>query len=134
MPQMAMECQTFLGVAVVQQEPSATNQAREEVNQAGDNTVIRHDGQQINSNSEDDQATDCDTHRCMAPGSNEENPAAARLFEVMSMPLEDIAQHHNRMNAGENTEKDVERHMTEWKAPHQNTWNGRLEEARKAAM
>jgi ABC-type proline/glycine betaine transport system substrate-binding protein len=112
------------GGAVAQQEPSATNYAREEVNRAGDHTVIRHDGQPIDGNSDDDQTTGCDTHRCMAPGSHGENPAAARLFEVMSMPLEDIAQQHNRMNAGENTEKDVECHMAEWKAPHHNTWNG----------
>jgi glycine betaine/proline transport system substrate-binding protein len=63
-----------------------------------------------------------------------ENPAAARLFQVMSIPLEDIARQNNRMNEGENTEKDVERHVTEWKTSHQETWEGWLEEARKAAM
>jgi glycine betaine/proline transport system substrate-binding protein len=64
----------------------------------------------------------------------EKNPAAAKLFEVMSIPLEDIAQQNNKMNEGENTEKDVERHVTEWKQSHQDTWDGWLEAARKAAM
>jgi glycine betaine/proline transport system substrate-binding protein len=63
-----------------------------------------------------------------------ENPAAARLFKVMSIPLEDIARQNSRMNAGENTQKDIERHVTEWKASHQDTWEGWLQEARKAAM
>ena len=54
-----------------------------------------------------------------------------RLFEVMSVPLEDIAKQNNRMNEGENTEKDVERHVTEWKKSHQDTWEGWLEEARQ---
>jgi glycine betaine/proline transport system substrate-binding protein len=63
-----------------------------------------------------------------------DNPAAARLFKVMSIPLEDISRQNNRMYAGENTEEDIERHVTEWVALHQDTWNGWLDEARKAAM
>jgi len=62
-----------------------------------------------------------------------ENPAAAKMFQVMSIPLEAIARQNNRMNAGENTQKDIERHVTEWIALNQDTWNGWLEEARKAA-
>ena len=63
----------------------------------------------------------------------EKNPAAKRLFEVMSIPLDDIARQNNRMFAGENTEKDVERHVTEWIAVNKDTWEGWLAEARKAA-
>ena len=62
------------------------------------------------------------------------NPAVAQLFKVMSIPLEDIARQNNRMNAGENTQKDVERHVSEWKALHQETWEAWLASARKAAM
>lgn len=75
-----------------------------------------------------------DIQVCASKTFLKENPAAARLFEVMSIPLEDIALQNNRMNAGENTEKDVERHVTEWKALNQETWEGWLAEARKAAM
>lgn len=63
----------------------------------------------------------------------EKNPSAKRLFEIMSIPLEDIARQNNRMFAGENTERDVERHVTEWIAVNKETWDGWLAEARKAA-
>jgi glycine betaine/proline transport system substrate-binding protein len=63
----------------------------------------------------------------------EKNPAAKRMFEVMSVPLADIARQNNRMFAGENTEKDVERHVTEWIAVNKDTWEGWLAEARKTA-
>jgi len=63
-----------------------------------------------------------------------DNTAAARMFEVMSIPLEDISRQNNRMYAGENTESDIERHVTEWVALHADTWKGWLDEARKAAM
>lgn len=61
------------------------------------------------------------------------NPAAKKLFEVMSIPLEDIAVQNNRMFGGENTEKDIERHVTEWIALHEDTYNQWLEAARAAA-
>jgi len=63
----------------------------------------------------------------------DKNPAAKRLFEVMSIPLEDIALQNNRMFGGENTEKDIERHVSEWIALNKDKWDGWLEEARKAA-
>jgi len=63
----------------------------------------------------------------------DKNPAAKRLFEVMSIPLEDIALQNNRMFGGENTEKDIERHVSEWIALNKDKWEDWLEEARKAA-
>jgi glycine betaine/proline transport system substrate-binding protein len=62
-----------------------------------------------------------------------ENPAARKLFEIMSIPLEDIARQNNRMFAGENTEEDVERHVSEWIALNKATWDQWLAEARAAA-
>ena len=38
------------------------------------------------------------------------------------------------MFAGENTEEDIERHVTEWIALHQDTWNGWLDQARMAVQ
>lgn len=61
------------------------------------------------------------------------NPAAAKMFAVMSIPLEDIARQNNRMNAGENTQDDIERHVTEWIALNKATWDGWLSMARMAA-
>ena len=63
----------------------------------------------------------------------EKNPAAKKLFEVMSIPLADIASQNNRMFDGENTEEDIARHVDEWIAGHKATWEGWLAEARKAA-
>lgn len=61
------------------------------------------------------------------------NPAAKRLFEVMSIPLEDIAKQNNRMFAGENSQEEIEQHATEWIALNKDKWESWLAEARKAA-
>ena len=60
------------------------------------------------------------------------NPAAKRLFEVMSIPLEDIAKQNNRMFAGENSQEEMEQHVTEWIALNKDKWESWLAEARKA--
>ena len=64
----------------------------------------------------------------------EENPAAKRLFELMSIPLADIAKQNNRMFAGENKQEDIEQHVTEWIALNKDKWDSWLAEARKAKM
>lgn len=60
------------------------------------------------------------------------NPAAKRLFEVMSIPLEDIAKQNNRMFNGENSQEDIERHVTEWIDLNKEIWEGWFKEARAA--
>ena len=62
-----------------------------------------------------------------------DNPAATKMFEIMSIPFADIAAQNAKMFEGENTEADIERHVNEWIALNQDTWNGWLAEARKAA-
>ena len=62
------------------------------------------------------------------------NPAAKRFFELFTLPLEDINAQNTRMNEGEKSDKDIERHADEWIADNQETWNMWLEEARNAAM
>ncbi len=64
----------------------------------------------------------------------ENNPAAAKLFEVMSIPLEDIFEQNNRMNMGEDSQADIDRHAREWAEAHQEMWNDWLEQARQAAQ
>lgn len=61
------------------------------------------------------------------------NPAAEKFFEVFTLPLSDINEQNTRMNEGEKSQKDIERHVDEWIAKNQTTWNGWLDEARKAA-
>ncbi|ACL03418.1 Substrate-binding region of ABC-type glycine betaine transport system [Desulfatibacillum aliphaticivorans] len=61
-----------------------------------------------------------------------ENPAAKRFFELFTLPLIDINEQNTRMNEGEKSAKDIEKHANEWIAKNQDTWNGWIEEARKA--
>lgn len=62
-----------------------------------------------------------------------ENPAAKKLFEVFQISVSDISAQNSKMKDGENTMEDIERHADEWIAANAETWNGWLEQARKAA-
>jgi len=61
------------------------------------------------------------------------NPAARRLFEVMTIPVADVNAQNNLMFEGENSWKDIERHVDEWIKNNRSKWESWLEEARKAA-
>jgi len=63
----------------------------------------------------------------------EKNPAAQKFFEVFTLPLKDINEQNTKMNEGEKSQKDIERHVSEWIAKNQQKWNGWLEAARMAA-
>ncbi len=62
-----------------------------------------------------------------------DNPAAARFFEVFTLSLADINEQNNRMNEGEKSAKDIDRHVDEWIANNQQKWDSWLDAARKAA-
>ena len=62
------------------------------------------------------------------------NPAAKKFFEVFTLPLGDINAQNTLMQEGEKSQKDIERHVKAWITKNQETWNGWLEAARKAAM
>lgn len=62
------------------------------------------------------------------------HPAAAKLFSIMKLASNDISAQNLRMRDGEKTEKDILRHTESWIMGHQETFNGWLTEARKAAM
>jgi glycine betaine/proline transport system substrate-binding protein len=64
----------------------------------------------------------------------EANPAAKKFFEVFTLPLLDINAQNTRMNEGEKSQKDIEKHVAEWIAKNTDKWNGWLAEARKAAQ
>jgi glycine betaine/proline transport system substrate-binding protein len=63
----------------------------------------------------------------------EKNPAARKLFEVASIPLQDIFAQNAKMQGGENKAADIERHADEWIAKNRDMYDGWLAEARKAA-
>ncbi len=62
------------------------------------------------------------------------NPAAKKFFELFSLPLGDINAQNAKMENGEKSQKDIERHAQEWISAHQDKWNSWLDAARKAAM
>ncbi|WP_291118461.1 glycine betaine/L-proline ABC transporter substrate-binding protein ProX [Hydrogenophaga sp.] len=63
----------------------------------------------------------------------EQNPAAARLFEVMALPVADINAQNLRMREGQNKPQDVERHTDAWIKAHQKTFDGWVAQALAAA-
>ena len=63
----------------------------------------------------------------------EANPAARKLFEVMRIPLEDIAAQNALMFEGEDSEEDLARHADGWIAENREQFEQWLEEARAAS-
>jgi glycine betaine/proline transport system substrate-binding protein len=63
----------------------------------------------------------------------EKNPAAAKLFEIMVLPIGDISSQNRRLNDGENRQQDIERHTDGWIKGHQKTFDGWIAQAMAAA-
>lgn len=63
----------------------------------------------------------------------EANPAAAKLFEVMSLSVNDVSAENMMIRQGEDSRKDIMAHTQAWIDAHQKTFNGWLEAARAAA-
>jgi len=61
-----------------------------------------------------------------------ENPAARKFFEVFELPLADINAQNTRMEDGEKSQADIERHAQEWIKANQVQWDGWLAAARAA--
>jgi glycine betaine/proline transport system substrate-binding protein len=62
-----------------------------------------------------------------------ENPALERLFDLVEIPLLDIAAQNARMIEGEDDLTDIIRHADEWIADNRDTVDGWLAEALAAA-
>ncbi len=50
------------------------------------------------------------------------NPGAKKLFEIMSVPFSDITKQNEKMFEGEDTQKDIEKHVTEWIRNNKDKW------------
>jgi len=61
------------------------------------------------------------------------NPAAVKLFEVMTLPLADINAQNERMRSGENAQADIARHTAGWITFHQAEFDGWIAQALAAA-
>ena len=63
----------------------------------------------------------------------EKNPAAAKLFEVMQLPVADINAQNLAMKNGQKQSADIERHVDGWIRAHQKTFDGWVDSAKAAA-
>jgi len=63
----------------------------------------------------------------------ENNPAAKEFFKLFTLPLADINEQNTRMQDGEKSKEDIDRHVKEWIAKNQTKWDSWLAAARKAA-
>lgn len=63
----------------------------------------------------------------------EENPAAAKLFAIMKLPVSDINAQNLRMRQGENSTAAINRHVDAWIKAHQATFDGWIQQALEAA-
>ncbi|MCP4749935.1 MAG: glycine betaine/L-proline ABC transporter substrate-binding protein ProX [Proteobacteria bacterium] len=61
------------------------------------------------------------------------NPAIKTFFSVFTVPLGDINEQNTKMKDGENTAEDIEKHVDQWIAKNQATWDKWLEQARAVA-
>ncbi|WP_460480119.1 glycine betaine/L-proline ABC transporter substrate-binding protein ProX [Comamonas humi] len=62
----------------------------------------------------------------------DKNPAAAKLFEVMRLPVGDINAENLAMKNGQNKPADIERHTDAWIKAHQKTFDGWIAQAQAA--
>lgn len=59
----------------------------------------------------------------------EKNPAAARLFSVMQLPIADINAQNAMMHAGKSSEADIQGHVDGWIKAHQAQFDGWIKTA-----
>ncbi|HEX4502080.1 MAG TPA: glycine betaine/L-proline ABC transporter substrate-binding protein ProX [Scandinavium sp.] len=62
----------------------------------------------------------------------EKNPAAAKLFSVMQLPIGDINAENAMMHEGHASEADIQGHVDGWIAAHQQQFDGWLKQAMAA--
>ncbi len=63
----------------------------------------------------------------------EANPAAAKLFAIMKLSINDVNAENMMMTKGENSEKDIEAHANGWIKAHQKLFNSWVAQAKAAA-
>ena len=63
----------------------------------------------------------------------ENNPAAAKLFEIMKLPINAVSAENMMISNGEDSLKDIERHADLWIKANQKTFNQWIEQAKQAA-
>ncbi|WP_428776305.1 glycine betaine/L-proline ABC transporter substrate-binding protein ProX [Vibrio sp.] len=64
----------------------------------------------------------------------EANPAAAKLFEIMKVNINDVSAENMMMSQGKNSAADIEAHANGWIKANQDLFNSWIAEAKQAAM
>ncbi|KJR21230.1 glycine betaine ABC transporter substrate-binding protein [Vibrio navarrensis] len=64
----------------------------------------------------------------------EQNPAAAKLFAIMQVNINDVSAQNMMMSQGKNRSADIEAHVDGWIKAHQKQFDAWVEAAKKAAM
>ncbi|PWI33961.1 proline/glycine betaine ABC transporter substrate-binding protein ProX [Vibrio albus] len=64
----------------------------------------------------------------------DKNPAAAKLFEIMKLNINDVSAQNMMMSQGNNSSADIEAHVNGWIKAHQKQFNAWVDEAKEAAM
>ncbi len=62
------------------------------------------------------------------------NPAARAVFELAELDINEISAQNKKMRDGEDSLDDIARHVDEWIAANQDTFNSWVEAGKKAAM
>ncbi len=63
-----------------------------------------------------------------------ENPAAAKLFEIIKLNINDVSAQNMMMSQGKNSVADIESHVSGWIKANQSQFDAWVDEAKKAAM
>lgn len=63
----------------------------------------------------------------------QDNPAAAKLFEIMKLNINDVSAQNMRMSQGQNTQKDIENHANGWIKAHHKLFEQWIAQAKQAA-
>ncbi|MFD2230105.1 glycine betaine/L-proline ABC transporter substrate-binding protein ProX [Alkalimarinus sediminis] len=63
----------------------------------------------------------------------EQNPAAAKLFEIVKLPINAVSAENMLISAGEDSQKQIGQHAKNWIKANQSVFDGWINEAKKAA-
>ncbi|WP_296746928.1 glycine betaine/L-proline ABC transporter substrate-binding protein ProX [Mesorhizobium sp.] len=59
----------------------------------------------------------------------EQNPAARKFMELITMSVDDVNAENLKMHRGEDSDQDVRRHAEDWKAAHKAQWDEWIKES-----
>lgn len=63
----------------------------------------------------------------------QKNPAAAKLFELAKININDVSAQNNKINGGEDSDADINRHVDEWISANRAAFDSWLKAARDAS-